>query len=159
MIDLQNPVPPNLPQNPPPNFSGYEVGACGDPGGCARWVGKPGTFLEAQDFPFGASYRASRLQCTPFYYDWKPEGPICVVGCEIMPSSTYSVQSYGASCTGNEATCTDVSAPVTMYTRRYGDVEAVYNPPGTTTQRPGRTSAPPRGTPSLRSRSAPPPSP
>jgi hypothetical protein len=51
-----------------------------------------------------------------------------------MPSSTYSVQVYGASCMGNEGTCTNVSAAVTMYTRRSGDVGAVYNPPGTSTQ-------------------------
>jgi hypothetical protein len=77
---------------------------------------------------------AARLQCTPYYGDWKSKGPIWVVGAEIMPSSTYSVQAYAASCLGSEATCTNVSAPVTMYTRRSGDVEAAYNPPATVAQ-------------------------
>ncbi|MEK7755898.1 MAG: PQQ-dependent sugar dehydrogenase, partial [Planctomycetota bacterium] len=101
--------------------------------GCCRWVGPWGTFLEVQ-VPASGPYLAARLQCTPYYWDWKSKGPIWVVGAEIMPSSQYSVQTYGASCMGSEATCTNVSAPVTMYTRRSGDVEAVYNPPGTTAQ-------------------------
>jgi hypothetical protein len=153
MVDLQTPVPPNAAGRDPQNFHAWDVGspaACAsctaeacpaDPssgqGGCARWVGRPGTFLEAQDFPLGASYQAARLQCSPFYTDWvavTATNPITVVGAEIMPSSTYSVQAYGASCLGNEGTCTNVSAAVTMYTRRSSDVAAVYNPPGTTTQ-------------------------
>jgi len=139
MIDLQNVT--NAPCCPPQNFGSFESATCtGDPvpgGGCARWVGKPGTFLESQDDPSGPTYRAARLQCSPFYFDWITETttkPITVVGAEIMPSSEYRVQAYGSSCAGNEGTCTNVSAPVTMYTRRSGDLNAVYNPPGTTTQ-------------------------
>jgi len=167
MVDLQNPIPANLPQNPPPNFSGYESGTCapktcvgGDRNGltctvpadcpspgvctaavesnsCARWVGKPGTFLESQDSPGSMNYRAARLQCTPFYTDWVTEtagGPIVVVGAEIAPSSEYSVQAYGASCNGVEASCANVSTPVTMYTRRFGDVEVPFVPPNATGQ-------------------------
>jgi len=100
-------------------------------GGCARWVGKPGTFLEAQDNQGLGNYRAGRLQCTPFYYDWVTETatqPITVVGAEILPSSEYSVQTYGASCMGSEGSCTNVSAPVTMLTRRHGDLYLKFNP-------------------------------
>jgi len=85
----------------------------------------------------GATYRAARLQCTPFYFDWITEtasGPIVVVGAEIAPSSEYSVQTYGASCKGAEAGCTNVSTAVTMYTRRSGDAGPNFNPPATTTQ-------------------------
>jgi len=140
LVELQNPVPPNGTCCPPQDFHTYESATCtaaGETGGCARWVGKPGTFLEAQDNPTGASYRAARLQCSPFYFDWVTETatkPITVVGAEILPSSEYRVQAYGSSCVGNEGTCTNVSAPVTMKTRRSGDLNAVYNPPGTTTQ-------------------------
>jgi len=163
MIGLQNPLPPNLPQNPPPNFTGYESATCtpmtcigGDrngltctvpadcpsPGvctaavednGCARWVGKPGVFLESQDAGPGAgTYKAARLQCTPYYTDWITDTAnalIAVVGGEIAPSSEYRVQVYGASCKGAETGCSDVSAPVTMYTRRSGDVELPFSPP------------------------------
>jgi len=109
--------------------------AVGETNGCARWVGKPGTFLEFQDAgPSGGTYKASRLQCTPFYYDWKPEGLITVAGADIVPSSEYIGQVYGASCMGAEDGCAAVSAPVTMYTRRSGDVEQPYNPPSATGQ-------------------------
>ena len=171
LINLQDPVPPNLPANPPPNLSGYESATCApmtciggtknggtcvlptpDPtdcpapgvctaavenNGCARWVGKPGTFLESQDNPASGNYRASRLQCTPYYTDWVAEsasGPIAVVGAEIAPSSEYGVQAYGVSCKGVEAGCTNVSTAVTIYTRRSGDVEQPFNPPATSTQ-------------------------
>jgi len=110
--------------------------ACTDPldctlpsNSCARWVGKPGTFYEFQGPPLSGPYRAARLQCTPFYWDWKSEGLITAVGAEIAPSSEYSVQDYSAACMGIEATCTNVSAPVTMYTRRSGDVDRPFNPP------------------------------
>jgi len=132
MVDLQNPVPANLPQNPPPNFSAYESGpTCTDPSGCARWVGKPSTFYESQGPPLTGPYRAARLQCTPFYWDWVAEtatDPIVVVGAEIVPSSEYSVRVYAGSCTDSETICTNVSAAVTMYTRRSGDVVVPYRP-------------------------------
>jgi hypothetical protein len=138
------------------------VPAVGGQGGCARWVGQPATFLEAQEQPTWGHYRAARLQCTPFYYDWVAEtkdgvcaGPlapqsnngepcvdnsgctapatcvpnkITVVGAEILPSSTYSVRTYGSSCAGNEGSCPDLGAPVTMYTRRFGDVASPFRP-------------------------------
>jgi hypothetical protein len=106
-----------------------ECTAAGETNGCARWVGRPRTFMERQGPPATGPYRAARLQCTPFYNDWKSEPKFCVFGAEIMPSSTYSVQAYSSNCMGNEATCTSVSAPVTMYTRRCGDIASVYNPP------------------------------
>ncbi len=106
-------------------------------GSCARWVGRPGTFYETQGPPLAGPYRAARLQCTPFYWDWVTEtavDPIVVVGAEILPSSRYSVQVYATSCMGAEAGCTNVSAAMTMYTRRSGDVDMDYNPPSATNQ-------------------------
>ncbi len=137
--------------------------AAGEGGGCARWVGKPATFLEAQQVPGLGNYRAARLQCTPFYYNWVTEtaGKVCagrlgatntglpcvdnsgctapatcvekkitVVGAEILPSSTYSVRTYGSSCAGSDpALCADLGAPVTMFTRRHGDVASASTPP------------------------------
>jgi len=159
MVDLQNPTPPNVPQYPPRNFACWEAGtACGTvipasppagactgtgedmtpdaaggfQGGCARWVGKPGTFMESQGPPATGPFRAARLQCTPFYHDWVTEtagGTIAVVGAEIVPSSEYSVQAYASSCKGAEGGCTNVSAPVQMLTRRSGDVASLFSPP------------------------------
>ncbi|MFH1108413.1 MAG: M1 family metallopeptidase, partial [Planctomycetota bacterium] len=143
MVDLQNPVPLNAPCCPPQNFGSFEWATCtagGETNGCARWVGKPGTFYEAQGPPLSGPYRAARLQCSPFYWDWVTEtasGPISVVGAEIMPSSEYSVRAYASSCAGHEydvPDCAGAGPAVTMYTRRSGDVETGYNPPGTGTQ-------------------------
>jgi hypothetical protein len=159
-VCIGNPAPPLVActaagEAVPPDASGQ--------GGCARWVGKPATFLEAQEVPGLGNYRAARLQCTPFYYDWVTEtaGNVCagplgptntglpciddsgctapatcvpkkitVVGAEILPSSTYSVQTYGASCAGRDpALCSNLGAPVTMLTRRHGDVASTFTPP------------------------------
>jgi hypothetical protein len=151
MVDLQNPVPSNATQFPAQNFHAFDLGspaACASctgeacpanavtaQGGCCRWVGPWSTFYESQGPPLAGPSLAARLQCTPYYWDWKAKGPIWVVGAEIMPSSTYSVQAYSSACVDNEATCTSVSAPVLMYTRRSGDVEVTYQPPtGSVTQ-------------------------
>lgn len=135
LVDLQNPQPANLPCCPPPDFSSYEAGAtCTDPGGCVRWVGKPGTFLESQGNPGGGSYLAARLQCTPLYRDWTVDGEFHVIGAEIVPSSTYQIQNLGESCRGNEASCVAASAPIVATTARWSDIAAAFNPPATTTQ-------------------------
>ncbi len=61
--------------------------------------------------------------------------PVTVVGAEIMPSSKYSVRTYGSSCAGSDpALCADVGTPVTMLTRRHGDLAFEFNPPATTKQ-------------------------
>jgi hypothetical protein len=97
--------------------------------GCARWVGKLLGFKERQGPPASGDYKVARLQCTPYYHDWKSEGKITVVGAEIMPSSEYSVLVYASTCRDIEATCPDVKAKVTMYTRRHGDINVDFQPP------------------------------
>ncbi len=137
MMNLQEPVPANVPENPPPDFSAYEAATCnagGETNGCARWVGKPSTFAESQDIPAQGTFKASRLQCTPFYHDFASEGLIHVVGAEILPSSIYELQVLSQGCEGNESACTAVWWPITMTTRRFGDIAALYNPPSTTQQ-------------------------
>ncbi len=91
-----------------PYFGAFESAMCtaageGNVNPCARRVGKPGTFLESQDDSGLGNYRAARLQCTPFCFDWvagtNPGGVprlIQVVGVEIATNSEYEVQMYGA---------------------------------------------------------------
>jgi hypothetical protein len=98
-------------------------------GSCARWVGPPLGYLESNDNPGLGNYRAARLQCRPYYHDWSAEpnaGLVNVLGAEIVPSSTYQVQVYGASCKGSESTCVAVSNPVTITTRRAGDITTPF---------------------------------
>jgi hypothetical protein len=137
MVDLQNPQPPNAPCCPAPDFGVYESATCtaaGEMNGCARWVGTPGTFYEAQGPPLGGPYRAARLQCSPYYHNWGSESVFHVTGAEIMPSSRYEVEVFGSVCKGQEGACQAVSPPVTMATRRSGDVTARFNPPDPVTQ-------------------------
>lgn len=136
MVDLQNPVPSNPPCCPPPNFSTYESATCtaaGETGGCVRWVGPVATIREAQDNLALGTYKAARLQCSPFYRDWTTVGVFAIYGPDIMPSSTYELQSYGEGCKGTEASCTgqSVGPVVTVSTRRSGDVFTPFAPSGT----------------------------
>ncbi len=132
MLDLQNPVPANDVCCPPPDFSAYESASCTTPGemnSCARWVGPPFTYLEANDLPTHGNFRASRVQCTPYYHDWTAETVINVVGAEILPSSTYALKLYGSSCKGSEDTCANTSPDTLIMTRRAGDIAPVFQNP------------------------------
>jgi hypothetical protein len=98
-------------------------------GSCARWVGQPLGYLESNDNPGLGNYRVSRVQCAPFYYDWTAEpngGLVNIIGAEIVPSSTYQLQNYGATCKGSESTCADVSPIVLASTRRAGDISTPF---------------------------------
>ncbi len=103
-------------------------------GSCARWVGPPFKYLESRDSPGVGNYLAARVQCTPFYHNWGAEGLVHVLGSEIVPSSRYNVEAYSASCKGNEGSCPAVSNPVSIATRRAGDVFAPFNPPNNSPQ-------------------------
>lgn len=135
--ELQDPIPPNPPCCPPPDFSAFEHGTCTAPGegaGCARWVGPPHTYLESNAVPASWSFRAARLQCSPYYHDWSAEGTIFVFGAEVVPSSCYDYRYYNATCEGDETNCFDVTISRSVGTRRSGDVVAPYSSPGTSTQ-------------------------
>lgn len=132
-VDLQNPVPLNPPCCPPQNFGMWEVGTCtatNESGGCARWVGQPGTFREAQDNILLGTYRAARLVCSPYFHDWSSEGMVHVVGPEIMPSSLYQVQYIDVACSDTfDEDC--FSEALEVPTARWGDVASPFAPVGT----------------------------
>ncbi len=100
--------------------------------GQVRWVGPPVQYVESTSS--GTPFYASSLQCAPHYQDWSTVGLLHVTGSAIMPSSRYEVENVAASCMGSETSCADVSAPLSIGTTRWGDVETPYNPPSTTTQ-------------------------
>lgn len=136
-VQLQTPNPANSPCCPPPDFSAYESGTCtavGETAGCARWVGPPTIIRESQGNLGLGTFRAARLQCTPYYHDWAAEGDVALYGAEILPSSTYELTGYAASCAGGEASCNDVSVVTTIVTARYGDLAAPFNPPAVAPQ-------------------------
>lgn len=51
-----------------------------------------------------------------------------------MPSSTYEVQVYSSQCEGRDWDCFAFSAPVMMFTRRWGDNTSPFNPPNPVAQ-------------------------
>ncbi len=135
LVDLQNPMPPNALQFPPPDFSAFEAGVtCNDPSACVRWVGRPLEYLDRSGNQNGVPFRAARLQCTPHYHNWSDEGVFHIVGAEIMPSSTYDVQNASTECIGSEINCPVVSSPLRMTTGRFGDVAVPLNPPSNSVQ-------------------------
>jgi PKD repeat protein len=106
-----------------------EAAGANSQGSCDRWVGPPLGYLESNDNPGLGNYRVARLQCTPFYYDWAAEANSClvnIIGAEIVPSSSYTLQTYGSDCKGVESTCTNVSNPVQVTTRRAGDIATPF---------------------------------
>jgi hypothetical protein len=114
-------------------FTAFEFGAnCEEAGGCVRWVGPPTQYIESSASP--TPFYASSLQCTPHYQEWSTVGLLHVTGSAIVPSSVYEVEYVSQSCMGNEPDCTAVSAPLSIGTTRWGDVETPYNPPSTTAQ-------------------------
>jgi len=100
--------------------------------GQSRWVGPPTQYVESG--ASGIPFYASRLQCTAHYQDWSTVGLLHVTGSAITPSSQYDVENLAASCLGVEASCTAVSAPLSIVTTRWGDVRSPYNPPDPSVQ-------------------------
>lgn len=100
--------------------------------GQVRWVGPPTQYVESG--VSGLPFVASQLQCAPHYRDWSTIPLLHVTGSAIVPSSVYEVENLAGACAGAETDCVAVSAPLTIATTRWGDVDAPYNPPSTTIQ-------------------------
>ena len=115
----------------PPYTNGNSVPFTSFEGQC-RFVGPPTQYVESVSN--GTPFFASQLQCDPYYQDWSTVGLLHVTGSAIVPSSVYQVENVAASCQGNEASCTAVSAPLSISTTRWGDVVDPLNPPSTTSQ-------------------------
>ncbi len=123
MVSLQHPNPPNVPEQPPIDFSAFE--------GQYRWLGPPIDYIE--DLDPGITFRASRLQCAPYYADWSTFGTVHVWGPEVIPSSLYHAQEISQTCNINSGELS-YSAALVLQTARWGDVVAPFNPPATTQQ-------------------------
>ncbi len=118
--------------HPDPPYTGGSAADFSTFEGQIRWVGPPAQYVESSSN--ATPFYAASLQCTPHYQDWSSLGLVHVLGSPIVPSSIYEVENVGASCAGIEASCTAVSARLSISTTRWGDVEIPYNPPSTTAQ-------------------------
>jgi len=121
LVSLQHPDPPNQ-SAPPPDFTTFE--------GQVRWVAPPSDFTETATPP--ATFRASQLQCDPYFMDWGTVGLLHVYGTEVLPSSEYEVASISPDCdTLNE---TNYSPTLTVRTGIWGDVVAPFQEPSPATR-------------------------
>lgn len=123
LLSLMHPSPPNLPQFPAPNFTAFE--------GQFRYVGTPTNCAETES-P-STTYKCASLQCSTLYIDWPAAvgtATLHVTGRDVIPSSTYEVRQLAASCQGIEATCTAISAALTISTQRWGDIVAPFQATG-----------------------------
>lgn len=100
--------------------------------GQVRWVGPPTQYQESSTNP--QQFFAASLQCDPHYQDWGTVNLMHVTGSAITPSSIYAVENVSDACFGTEDTCVAVSEPLTIGTRRWGDVFLPFNPPSPTVQ-------------------------
>jgi hypothetical protein len=124
MVSLHHPSPPG--SNPAPDFSAFEFGpGCIEgPGGCVRWAGPPGAYIESA----GTSiwFGAAMLQCQPQYHQWG-DMTMTLTGAEIAPSSVYEVQFLDEGC--DPSVESNYTSPQTIETDRWGDVEFPYQDP------------------------------
>jgi len=121
LISLHHPDPPYS-GGPSVPFTLFE--------GQSLYVGPPAQYVESASS--GIPFRASALQCAPYYQDWSTVSLLHVMGEAVVPSSAYDVQMIVQGC--NTADEANYSAALTMATTRWGDVETPYNPPATDPQ-------------------------
>jgi hypothetical protein len=116
--DLMNPQPPNSPGSEPPDFSAFE--------GEYRWAGVIGEY--PADI-YGNTFFAAGLSCGAMFQDYSVIDEFSVFGAEVMPSSSYTVQTVGEECSDSleEEDC--YSDGLMMGTGRYGDIAAAFQDP------------------------------
>jgi len=121
LVSLHHPDPPYR-AGVAADFSAFE--------GQFRWVGAATTYVESTVNP--APLYAAILQCNPHYGDWSAYDLLHVTGSEIVPSSTFEVQSIAFGLDINVES--NYSAPIVVQTNAWGDAVYPYSPPGTTIQ-------------------------
>jgi len=120
LTSLNHPDPPPT-SGTPTDFTSYE--------GEYRWVGPP---IELPEFaevgpPFGEpTWIGAMLQCEPYFTEWDPNLPLSIYGAEIMPDSTYEVQTILEVCADRMDDESLYSGPLTVTTARWGDVAPLF---------------------------------
>lgn len=89
--------------------------------GETRWVGPPLQY----DAGGGETFRAAQLQCEPFYRNWGPVGTVWVYGEDVVPGSSYAVQSVALEC--NPADEALFSSVLNTSTGLWGDVAPPFD--------------------------------
>jgi len=106
---------PNPATTGSPNFSLHN--------GDVMWVGPPSAFPESAGG--GPTFYAAELQCEPYFTDWSSFGTISVYGKEVVPSSTYLIETFEETCTA-VGTAPEVTS-LAIQSGRWADVVAPFN--------------------------------
>lgn len=117
MVELLAPLSPPIAGQP--DFSAFE--------GEVRWVGPVGVYQETQaPVP---TFFGGYVQCDAHFADWSGVNSMSVAGAEVLPQSTYIIQSVDSSCPDLEdENC--YSTPLILVTGRYGDIVSPFEGSG-----------------------------
>jgi len=103
-----------------------DVNEFGAANGEVRWLGPPRAYPDEDSSNPNRTFIASRQSYEPYYHDWSTIDTLHVFGGEIVPGSTYRLQTLSASCDeqllGEEA----FGANLQLVTGVWGDVTAPY---------------------------------
>lgn len=117
MVELLAPLNPPVPNQP--DFSAFE--------GEVRWVGPVDEYREGQAPT--PTFFGSLVQCDAYFADWSGVSSLAVGGAEVLPQSTYIIQSVDSSCPDLEdENC--YSDPLILVTGRFGDLVAPFEGSG-----------------------------
>jgi len=85
-----------------------------------RWVGEPYAYPDENSAIPGNTMDASMLECEPLFRDWITVGVVHLYGGEVVPLSTYEIQTVDISCPDlTDESC--YSPPLVLYTGVWGD--------------------------------------
>jgi len=93
-----------------------------------RWVGIPAPYPDENSAMPGLTIDASLLECDPVFRDWSADGVVHIYGGEIVPLSTYEIQTVDASCPDlSDESC--YSPPLVLHTGTWGDAVVPFADP------------------------------
>jgi len=97
----------------------------------SRWAGEPDEYPDGNATDPERTIWATRLQCEPLYADWSQYDVLHVFGGELVPGSSYEVQTIRQSCSESVGVEEVYSLPGEFETARWGDVAEPYHGFGT----------------------------
>jgi len=98
-----------------PSFEGTEL-----------WVGPPASLPEEDASQPGRTFVGASLQCEPHFRDWGTIDVLQIYGGEVMPGSSYQIQTIHATCAAHLGTSWDFGAPLECSTGKWGDAAPLF---------------------------------
>jgi len=102
--------------------------------GTTLWLGPPVVRSDPRSSQPDRTVVVSELQCEPYFGYFGDMGEMHVTGAEIVPASTYTLQTVPVSCAGYLNDESVFSDPLTVTTGQWGDTVPMFATPGGPTQ-------------------------